>query len=67
MVPAAFFLEDPMDPVDGRLGVARRVHREDVVVLVLEVACLVRPQTSERGRDRRRLQTDGETELKSTA
>jgi ABC-type sulfate transport system permease component len=26
-----------MDPVDRRLGVARRLHREDVVVLVLEV------------------------------
>src|SRR5437867_9129044 len=48
-----------MHPVDGRLGVARRLHRKDVVVLVLEVAGLVRPQTSERGRDRRRLQTDG--------
>ena len=47
-----------MHPVDGRPGVARRLHREDVVVLVLEVAGLVRPQTSERGRDRRRLKTD---------
>jgi len=46
-------------PVDGYLGVARRLYREDVVVLVLEVAGLVRPQTSERGRDRGRLQADG--------
>src|SRR5882762_6289737 len=55
----AFFLEDPVHPVDRRLGVARGLYREDVVVLVLEVARLVRPQTSERGRDGRRLQADG--------
>ena len=55
----AFLLEDPVHPVDGRLGLARRLDREVVVVLVLEVAGLVGPQTSERGRDRRRLQTDG--------
>ena len=54
----SFFLEDPMHPVHGRRGDARGLHREDVVVLVLEVAGLVRPQTSERGRDRRRLQAD---------
>ena len=35
------------------------LDREDVVVLVLEVAGLVRPQTGERVRDRRRLQADG--------
>jgi hypothetical protein len=38
-------------PVDGGFGVARRLHREDVVVLVLEIAGLVRPQTSECGDD----------------
>jgi hypothetical protein len=54
-----FFLKDPVHPVDGRLGAARRLHREDVVVLVLEVASLVRLQTSERGRDRRRREPDG--------
>src|SRR6202020_1751108 len=55
----AFFLEDPVHPVDGRLGVARRLHREDVVVLILEVTGLVSPQTRERGRHRRGLQADG--------
>jgi hypothetical protein len=55
----AFLLEDPVHPVDRRLGAARRLHREDVVVLVLGVAGLVRPQTSERARDRRGLQADG--------
>jgi hypothetical protein len=59
MNDVALFFEDPMHPVDGRLCVARRLHREDVVVLVLEVAGLMRPQTGERVRDRRRLQTDG--------
>jgi len=34
----AFFLEDPVHPVDGRPGRARRLYREDVVALVLEVA-----------------------------
>src|SRR5580704_17544303 len=55
----AFFPEDPVHPVYGRLGVARRFHREDVAVLVLEVAGLVRPQASEGRRDRRRLQASG--------
>src|SRR5690348_9676820 len=54
-----FFPEDPVYPVDGRLGVTGRLHREDVVVLVLEVAGLVCPQSSEGRRDRRRLQADG--------
>src|SRR5215475_2286217 len=36
----AFLPEDPVHPVDGRCGVARRLHREDVAVLVLEVAGL---------------------------
>src|SRR5260221_7186317 len=47
----AFFLEDPVHPVDGRLGFARRLYREDVVVLVLEVTGLVRSQTGKRGCD----------------
>ena len=55
----ALLLEDPVHPVDGRLGLARRLDREDVVVLVLEVAGLVRPQPGERVGDRRRLQADG--------
>src|SRR5947209_6841087 len=55
----AFFLEDPVHPVDGRLGVARWLHREDMVVPVLEVAGLVRPQASERGCDWRRFQAGG--------
>jgi hypothetical protein len=47
-----------VDPVDDRLGVARRLHCEDVVPLVLDESGLVRPQTSGRGRDRRRPQTE---------
>ena len=38
---------------------ARRLDREDVVVLVLEVAGLVGAQAGERRRDRRRLEADG--------
>ena len=41
------------------LGLARRLHREDVVVLVLEVAGLIGPQAGQRGRHWRRLETDG--------
>src|SRR6266566_2670869 len=54
-----FFPEDPVYPVDGCLVVSGRLHREDVVILVLEVAGLIRSQTSERRRGRRRLQADG--------
>jgi hypothetical protein len=56
---AAFLLEDGVHPVDGRRGVARGLDREDMAVLVPEVAGLIGPQTGERGRDRRRLQADG--------
>jgi hypothetical protein len=49
---------DAVHPVDGRLGFARRLHGEDVIPFVLGEAGLVRPKTSERGRDRRRLETD---------
>src|SRR5207245_9064851 len=55
----ALLLEDAVHPVDRLLGLGSRFDREDVVVLVLEVASLVRPQSSECGRHRRRLQTDG--------
>src|SRR6266536_3772961 len=55
----ALLLEDPVHPFDGLLGLGGRFDREDVVVLVLEVASLVRPQASERSRHRRRLQTGG--------
>ena len=41
------------------LRLARRLHREDVVVLVLEVAGLVRAQAGEGVRHRRRLEADG--------
>src|SRR5438105_11457059 len=54
----AFFLEDAVYPVDGRLGFARRLHGEDVIPFVLGEADLVRPKTSERGRDRRRREPD---------
>ena len=37
----------------------RRLHREDVIPLALVEARLVRPQTRERGRDRRLRQTNG--------
>src|SRR3981081_1422718 len=55
----ALVLEDAVQPVDGVLGLGGRFDREDVVVLVLEVTSLVRPQSSQRGRHRRRLQADG--------
>ena len=55
----ALLLEDAVHPVDGLLGLGGRFDREDVVVLVLEVASLVRPQASQCGRHRRRLQADG--------
>ena len=48
-----------MHQVDCLLGLGGRFDREDVVVFVLEVASLVRPQASQRGRYRRRLQADG--------
>ena len=51
--------EDAVDPVDRLLRLGRRFDREDVVVFVLEVASLVRPQTGECSRHGRRLQTDG--------
>ena len=41
MAMLALLLEDPVHPVDGLLGFGGRFDREDVVVLVLEVAGLV--------------------------
>src|SRR5207245_10777904 len=48
----ALLLEDAVHPVDGLLGLGGRFDREDVVVLVLEVASLVGPQAGEGGRPR---------------
>src|SRR5581483_8666906 len=55
----ALFLEDLVHVRDELLGLARRLDGEVEVVLVLEVAGLVRPQAGKRVGDRRRLQTDG--------
>ena len=48
-----------MHPVNGLLGLGGRFDREYEVVLVLEVASLVRPQSGQRSRHWRRLQANG--------
>ena len=44
-----------------RLGLGGRLDREDVVVLVLEIASLIRPQAGQHGHHRRRFQAGGGT------
>ena len=55
----ALLLEDPVHPGDRLSRLARRLDGEDVVVLVLEVARLVRPEPGEGVGDRRGLEADG--------
>src|SRR3954447_1155120 len=55
----ALLLQDPVHPVDRVLRLVGGEHREVVVVLVLEVARLVRPQSGERRCDGRRLEALG--------
>ena len=55
----AFFVEDPVHPVDGRVGVAGRLRREDVAVLLLKWRAWFARGPSGRGRHWRRLQAGG--------
>ena len=50
---ATLLFEDVMHQVDVLLGLGGRLNSEDVVVLVLEIACLVRPQSGQCGHHRR--------------